>query len=804
MLLLAINLLFTSGMTFAFWASSILGANPVDGSGNVDIGDWFDGYIPIFNEQEFMQVITTDQNTGHYILARDMDFEFVLPSEWIQTKDIVFKGLLEGNNKAIRNIDLIDYRGIFGVLEGATIRNLTLDSININYAESNTYTSGILAGRIQGVNNLIENVHITNSSINNVSVLSGGLVGYVYDANLTGSAIIKDVSILNTTISGGYTGATYGNGGVIGTLNNFNLTLENVLVDVEVTSPNATNAGGIIGATLGTNSISLTNIDVNDSLIQINTAGATLGAGGIVGYLVGQNHTFDDIEVTNTTVTSLSSSGGMIGYATQTSTNLNIDTFNLDGNTISSSLASTTSGNGGVIGTLIGYQTVIQNGTIQSDITSTAGTNAGGIIGANTSTATITLDNIDLVSSNVTINGTGTTLGAGGAIGYLVGSGHTFTDVDLQSTTITSNSSSGGLVGYATQASGTLIIDGTNITNGSVNSSLSSATLGNGGVIGSLLGYTLELSNSTVSSTITSTTTTNAGGIIGANNAASKMNLTAVNVENSVITINGSNTALGAGGVIGLALGFGHSFQTVRVFDTSITASNSTGGLIGRFNGSSGISNFNNIKAQSVTTNSTVANNTISSGGMIGYVQGSGTDLRFFDIYVEGLIQTTNANVGGVIGYTASGSIVRVTRVVIFANLLLNTPANNTDRGAGGIVGRHAGTTFQVTDGFYAGDLKSRNRTNRPYSGIVRAIGNTVTVTNMRSTEVRYWTSGTSYTLITTSTLYGNLRGQNPGYTFHTNLRSSLNNAYWMTNYGSFSTSIWTYNPTTYIYELND
>lgn len=804
MLLLVINLLFTSGMTFAFWASSILGADPVDGSGNVDIGDWFDGYIPIFNEQEFMQVITTDQNTNHYILARDMDFEFVLPSEWIQTKDIVFKGLLEGNNKAIRNIDLIDYRGIFGILEGATIRNLTLDSININYSASNTYTSGILAGRLQGENNLIENVHITNSSIENVSVLAGGLIGFVYDANLTGSAIIKDVSILNTTVSGGYTGATYGNGGVIGTLNNFNLTLENISVDVEVTSPNATNAGGIIGATLGTNTVSFTNIDVNNSVIQINTTGATLGAGGVVGYLVGQNHTFDDIEVNNTTVTSLSSSGGIIGYATQASTNLSIDTFSLDGNTISSSLASTTAGNGGVIGTLIGYQTTIENGFIRTDVTSTAGTNAGGIIGANTSTATITLNNIDLDTTNVTIDGTGTTLGAGGAVGYLVGSGHSFTDVDSQTTTITSNSSSGGLVGYATQTSGVLTIDGTNIVGGSVSSTLNSTTLGNGGVIGSLLGYTLDLSNTTVASSVTSTTTTNAGGVIGTNNAAAKLNLTNVIVENSVIAINGTNTVLGTGGVVGLSLGFGHEFLNVRVFDTNVTAANSVGGLIGRFNGSSGISNFNNIKAQGIDINTTANSNSISSGGMVGYVQGSGTDLRFFDVYVEGIVQTTNANAGGIIGYTATGTIVRVSRVVVFADILLNTPGTNTDRGSAGIVGRHLGSTFEVTDGFFAGNLKARFRSSRPYAGIIRAIGNTVTATNIRSAEVSYWSTGTTYILITTSTLYTNMRGQSPGYLTHTTNRSTLDNTYWTTNYGSFSTSIWTYNPTTYIYELND
>ncbi len=805
LLLLILNMLFTTGMSFAYWASSILGVDPVNGDSNVDIGDWFDGYIPIFNEQEFIQVITTDQNTNNYILARNLDFEFVLPEDWIQTKDIVFKGLLEGNNKTISNIELIDYRGIFGILEGATIRNLNLDGININYTESNTYTSGILAGRLQGIDNLIENVHITNSSINNVSVLSGGLIGFASPLSGTGSAIIRDISILETTISGGYVGATYGNGGVIASVNNFNIEFENITVDVDVTSPNATNVGGIVGATLGTNSLSFTDIYVNNSSIQLNASGAALGAGGIVGYLTGQNHTMNGIYVSNSTISSLSSSGGMIGYATQASTNLTINNFEIVNNDISSSLSSTTTGNGGVIGTILGYSVSISDGLITTtDITSTSNTNAGGIIGANTSTATISLSDILLTENNVTIQGTGTTLGAGGAIGYLVGSGHTLSGLNSQIVTVTSNSSSGGLIGYATQTSGVLTIDNVDISQGNVSSSLNSTTLGNGGVIGSLLGYNLSLSNTNVGTTVTSTTTTNAGGILGYNDATAKLNFTDVTVENSNVSITGSNTALGAGGTVGLALGFGHEFLRVRVFDTSVTASNSTGGLIGRFNGSSGISNFNNIKVQGIDVNSTIANNTISAGGMVGFVQGASTDLRFFDVYIEGIIQSDNANVGGVVGYTAASTIVRVSRVVIFADVLLNSPTTTTDRGAGGIIGRHAGSTFQVTDSFYAGNLKSRNRSGLPYSGIACAIGTSVIITNMRSAEVSYWTSGTSYTLITTSALYGNLRGQSPGYTFHTNLRSSLDNAYWTTNFASFSTSIWTYNSTTYLYELNN
>jgi hypothetical protein len=796
------NFLFTTGMTFAFWASSVQG-NSTNNNGSINIGEWFD-YIPIYNELEFIQVISTDQNTDEYIIVNDLDFQTVLLSDWIPTKDIVFKGLIEGNGKTISNINLVDYSGIFGILEGAEIRNVYLDNVDINYSTSNTYASGILAGRIQGNDNLIENVHITNSSITNTSYFTGGLIGFASPlSTTTGDAIIKNVTVIDTSVSTGYSGNTYGSGGVVGTINNFNIAFEDVEAKVNVTSNNVSNVGGIVGSARNPSTISMIDISVYESAIELNATGTTLGAGGVVGYMLGQNHTFNNIAVNDTAVSSRSSSGGMIGYANQASTSLEIDGFIMNGNTISSSLASTTLGNGGVLGTLIGYNTTISNGLVTTDVTSSAGTNAGGIVGSNNATAIINLSNIDIQSSNISIIGTGTSLGSGGAVGYLAGTGHVFTDIDTDNTTIASKSSSGGLIGYASHA-GTLSISQTNITAGNISSSLNSTSRGNGGVIGSLFNYNLTLSDTSVTANVTSTTTTNAGGVVGYNNATAKLNLTDVTVNSSTIGITGTNTSLGAGGVVGLSLGFGHEFLRVRMNDINVTTQNSVGGLIGRFNGSTGISNFNNIKAKDVNISTTANSNTISSGGMIGYVQGSGTDLRFFDIYVEGIIQSTNANTGGIIGYTATGTIIRISRVVVYADILLNVPGSNTDRGSAGIVGRNRSSTFQVTDGFYTGNLKARFLTSRPYVGIIRAMNNTVTQTNVRSAEVSYWSTGTTYILITTSTLYTNMRGQSPGYLTHTTNRSTLDNTYWTSNYGSFSTSIWTYNPITHLYELND
>jgi len=281
-LLAIINLLFSTGMSFAFWASSING-NSNSSNTSVIVGDWYDG-TPIYTVSEFIDVITTDGNTGTYVLARNLDFNNLTPAQWIQTKDIRFMGTLDGLGHSISNISLTNYRGVFGVLDGATIKNLTLNSVNINYTLADNYTSGILAGRMQGTGNVIENVRINNSSISSTSVFAGGLVGFASPLSGTGTASISNVKITGTSITGGYSGNAYGNGGLIGTVNAFNISISDVYVEATVTSNSLTSSGGLIGSTLAGTTITINRAVVYSSIIVLSTTNdATVGSGGLIG-----------------------------------------------------------------------------------------------------------------------------------------------------------------------------------------------------------------------------------------------------------------------------------------------------------------------------------------------------------------------------------------------------------------------------------------------------------------------------------------------------------------------------------------
>ncbi|HRX44775.1 MAG TPA: hypothetical protein P5091_01915, partial [Acholeplasmataceae bacterium] len=122
-LLIVFNMLFSFGMSFAYWASSVEG-NTSSNDSTIGLGVWYDG-TPIYTAEEFIDVVTTTQNTGTYVIAKDIDFQNTSYPSWINNDEIVFSGSLDGNNKVLSNISATNLRGIFGVLDGATIKNLT-------------------------------------------------------------------------------------------------------------------------------------------------------------------------------------------------------------------------------------------------------------------------------------------------------------------------------------------------------------------------------------------------------------------------------------------------------------------------------------------------------------------------------------------------------------------------------------------------------------------------------------------------------------------------------------------------------
>jgi hypothetical protein len=161
--------------------------------------------------------------------TRDVYLQGVIPS-YFQTQNIdmvyrgrletfttipLFEGLYDGGGHFIRNLYITPATGVnntaagmFGTLEGGTVRNLTLlDFTVLGNDIANTFHMGAIAGRVR--NGTIENVTVQGTIItSNRDVLVGGIAGYAYGSQITGCVALVTILV---------TGSRYATvGGIVG------------------------------------------------------------------------------------------------------------------------------------------------------------------------------------------------------------------------------------------------------------------------------------------------------------------------------------------------------------------------------------------------------------------------------------------------------------------------------------------------------------------------------------------------------------------------------------------------------------
>lgn len=251
----------------------------------------------IFEASELDQIRNfLDKDGVYFKLMDDIDL-----TEWINdnnptegwspigVQSSMFKGVLEGNGKIIYGLIInrpsSAYIGLFGALDGAIVKNLTLKGSSVTGANF----TGALAGYIS--DSEITNVKTDFSEVSGATS-TGGLVGYS-----SGTSTISS-SFVTTTVAG--MGKCHG--GVVGTSNGTKLTLSSVEARGIVSGEE--NVGGLIGQTK-------TLIANNCSHIGDVTS-ATQNVGGMVGKGT-------SIELTSCTsrgdVTGESNNiGGVVGY----------------------------------------------------------------------------------------------------------------------------------------------------------------------------------------------------------------------------------------------------------------------------------------------------------------------------------------------------------------------------------------------------------------------------------------------------------------------------------------------------------
>jgi len=120
-----------------------------------------------------------------------------------------FQGTFDGQGYSIRNLKLVadltadqTAYGLFGILDGATVKNLTIgapegDSSELSFHSANGSDVGVIAGAV--MSSTIENcvnyapMHARGTGVDNVRATMGAFAGFVYADEEKGGSVLKDL-----------------------------------------------------------------------------------------------------------------------------------------------------------------------------------------------------------------------------------------------------------------------------------------------------------------------------------------------------------------------------------------------------------------------------------------------------------------------------------------------------------------------------------------------------------------------------------------------------------------------------------
>ena len=533
-----------------------------------------------------------------------------------------FDGTFDGQGVTVKNLAMNltesqDY-GLFGVINGATIKNIVLDStctVQVT-RRSATLGDGALVGKIADTG-IVDNVMVKMAfTFNTNEEAVGGIVGIVAATSADDAVQIK-----NCTFSGAFNknGKNINQSGcVLGIASSGKVTLYNCVNKSAFDAGYGYDIGGLIG---------LASSGANVTIDQCTNEGnitAKFKVGGIVGEAC-------DIVITNSDNiaaiksidgdNSTSYCGGIVGIVKGASSVTNT--------TNSGTVTSNKYNNAGGIA---GY---VESGTLTLSACRNAGavnaktTNAGGMVG--------------YASGKLTLNGCtnngaikATTTYAGGMVAQIAGADSSIIGCTNNSTVWVSTGYGSGIVG---NASATLTIeDCINTTNGVITCDQYGS--GNSNCAG-ILGYTNK--TTTVKNCVNSAKLAgNAkaeAGIVGAAEAPSITIEYCVN-NGEINARNGRNV----GGILGYT-----TSTTTKVIGCENTgkvySNNSMGGIVGYAKGESlevvSCANFGVVEGKGADTSGTFS----SLGGIVGNIETTATvtncanygELKFVGAYIGGL-----------------------------------------------------------------------------------------------------------------------------------------------------------------------
>lgn len=280
-----------------------------------------------------------------------------------------FKGTFDGNNKTIYGLKISvnagnneDFGiGLFNSVSGGTIKNFTLDNVNVSVSDSDAVAA--VAG-FSVSNSVISGVTVSGSVSGNDGV--GGIVG----------RMLKEGSIENCSNSATVT-ANGKAGGIVGSAYYTDLDKYMNIADCTNTAP-ITSTTGYIGGIVGMNCGNISGCD---------NSGNVTGNGTSVGGIVGEQQNYGDVTNNTNSGNIVNKSegfgtGGIVGWVRYSGDNTYYklkDKIDVTGNKNSGSVSGGKS-SGGIVGHMYNAGSVTGNVNTAASISS--GNFAAGIVGS--------------------------------------------------------------------------------------------------------------------------------------------------------------------------------------------------------------------------------------------------------------------------------------------------------------------------------------------------------------------------------------------------------------------------------------
>lgn len=195
--------------------------------------------------KKLAEFVNAGETLAGYYLKLENDVNISGAFTVIGSRTKVFAGYFDGNGKTIKgiNVEGENYVGMFGVLCGATVKDLTLEG-NVKGSKD---TVGLLAGQIQS-GTTVENVIVKGSVSSESSTVStagvGGIAGNTFKKN--DSAIVIKNCVNYAEITAPFKGNNMAGGIVGATAASQSVLIENCKNYGKVTG-NDTFAGGVVG-----------------------------------------------------------------------------------------------------------------------------------------------------------------------------------------------------------------------------------------------------------------------------------------------------------------------------------------------------------------------------------------------------------------------------------------------------------------------------------------------------------------------------------------------------------------------------